>query len=158
MDLQFELYRPAHRNACLAIFRSNVPEFFHTAEEPEFQSYLDEKSAGNYFLVLAQGAVIACGGIWAREDGVGRLVWGMVERGHHREGYGRALIEYRLKLLAENPGVKRIQVDTSQHNPGFFAKFGFRELQKTADAFAPGLDSHVMQLTLDDKTRRRLLG
>ena len=155
--LQFNPYEPSDRDQCLRLFQSNVPRFFHPSEEAEYETYLDQHAPGNYWCALQDGSPVGCGGIRIRPDGIGRLVWGMIHRDHHRQGLGQALLQFRLRQLAESPEVKIIQLETSQYNPGFFRRFGFSEFKKTEDLYGPGLDSHEMEFKMTDEVRARLL-
>jgi len=65
---------------------------------------------------------------------------------------------FRLKKLASIPGVESIQLDTTQYNPGFFSRFGFRELSVKENFYCPGLHSHEMELTLDSDARKMIIG
>jgi ubiquinone/menaquinone biosynthesis C-methylase UbiE len=71
-------FAPADLSACLAIFDSNVPEFFVPAERAAFASFL-AALPGPYLVVQQAGEVVACGG-YAVEPGTATadLCWGMV--------------------------------------------------------------------------------
>lgn len=101
--------------------------------------------------------LVGAGGVWIRSDGIGRLVWGIIKHEHHRKGYGRELAHFRLKQLALVPELERIQLETSQHNPGFFKRLGFVETSVKKDSYHAGLHSHNMELKLDAVSRQRIL-
>ncbi|WP_218022956.1 hypothetical protein, partial [Calidithermus terrae] len=76
MSLVFRPYHPHDREACLAVFRSNVPRFFAPHEEREFAGFLDELPC-TYFVLEAAGEVLGCGGYYvAAGRGEGGLCWG----------------------------------------------------------------------------------
>ncbi|MER3443335.1 MAG: hypothetical protein C4342_00980 [Armatimonadota bacterium] len=57
MSPAFRPYQPHDREACLAVFRSNVPRFFAPHEEREFAGFLDELPC-TYFVLEAAGEVL----------------------------------------------------------------------------------------------------
>ncbi|PNY81088.1 GNAT family N-acetyltransferase [Deinococcus koreensis] len=142
-------YRPADRAACLALFDSNVPEFFALHERASFETDLEQ--ATEYFVVEDSEGVVACGGVWVGGDGhadrPGGFVWGMVRRALHGHGYGSLLVQARLERLREL-GVREVRLDTSPKTAPFYARFGFREVGRVADGYGPGLDRVDMALTL----------
>lgn len=140
------LYTPADRAACLALFDSNVPEFFLPRERAEFEEWLhkpfDSGEDGEYFVLEDAGRVVACGGVWLSPHNdacAAGLSWGMVARDAHRRGYGSTLLRFRLERLREL-GARGVHLDTSQHSAPFFARFGFREVRRVQGGYGPGPD------------------
>jgi len=142
-------YTPADREACLAVFDSNVPEFFVTAEREDFAAFLDTLPGPYYVLEDDAGAVLGCGG-YALEPGTTRasLCWGMVRRERHRTGLGRLLFEERLARIRADGLADVVGLDTSQHTRTFYEQYGFATLRVVPDAYAPGLDRCDMRLAL----------
>lgn len=138
-------WRPSDLEACLELFDSNVPEFFGAGERAEFQAFLADLP-GPYLVVLDDGGrIVACGGWALREDGVtADLCWGMVHRRHHRQGWGRMLARARLDDIDARPGVRRVELQTSQHTVAFYERLGFAPVAVEPDGFGPGLDRVVM--------------
>ncbi|MDQ3108286.1 MAG: hypothetical protein M3R17_00180 [Bacteroidota bacterium] len=77
-------YGTADREACMNIFRGNVPRFFTHEEVAEFEIWLngqdDERLAyGNtkaeyYYVAESENKIIACGGFYiAREESTARM-------------------------------------------------------------------------------------
>lgn len=145
-------FAPADRAACLALFDSNVPDYFLPQERAEFGEWLekpfDSGEYGEYFVMEDAGQVVACGGVWQTPEGRAGLSWGMVARSAHRRGYGSALLRFRLERLREL-GVREVHLDTSQHSAPFFARHGFLEVRRVPDGYGPGLDRVDMVATLD---------
>jgi ribosomal-protein-alanine N-acetyltransferase len=154
--LTFQSYTSNMRQRCIEIFRSNVPKFFLEHEVADYARFLDNIAPNNYWCAFDGEIIVGAGGIWVRSDGIGRLVFGIVRRDLHLKGYGRQLVNFRLKKLAEQPNLEIVQLDTSQHNPGFFKRFGFRELSAVENKYGPGLHSHAMELRLDSESRRKI--
>lgn len=137
--------------ACLALFDSNVPQFFARTERTDFERFLEhDAGAWHYLVIVRAGAVVACGGHALSVDGrVASFGWGMVDRRLHRQGLGRALTEARLDACRRSAGVTRIELDTSQHTRAFYARFGFGVERVVVDGYGPGLDRWDMALDLD---------
>lgn len=139
-------YQPSDLEACIEIFKSNMPTFFFEHELPMFRAYLEKHGLHHYWCILENDRVVGCGGYFVDESGQSRLCWGLIEHRHHHRGFGRKLVEFRINELLKNPKVVSIGLDTSQHNPEFFKKFGFQEVSVTPDKYGPGLHSHEMIL------------
>ncbi len=147
-------YQPEDQQACINIFNSNVPKFFLPEELNGFEEFLDKMAVGAYWVLEETGEILACGGIGVRNS-EGRLHFGMVSNSCHHKGIGSRLMKYRLAKLIERPEVKAISLDTTQHNPGFFNRFGFVETSVKLDAYGPGLHRHDMRWELPDNVDER---
>lgn len=149
-ELTFRAYTEADREACLEVCRSVVPTYVSPAEVADFERFLDtfERYGCRYGVVCrGQGPVIAVGGL-GFEGSVATLCWGLVHAAHHKTGVGRWMLETRLGWAREAPEVTRVELATSQHTFGFFARSGFEVVGIEKDAFGPGLDRYDMALTL----------
>lgn len=143
-------YRNEDREACLALFDGNVPKYFAIEERQDFVSFL-EKLPGPYFVMVnEQEEVVACGGYATSEKNreLAVLCWGMVRRDLHRHGVGTQLLEERLRLIAAEPHLSIVMIETSQHSCGFFERFGFMVKRVVPNGFAQGLDLVEMKLEL----------
>lgn len=144
--MRLRRYLPADRAACLALFTSNVPDYFAELERADFIQTLDE--IDDYFVIEAPGeGIVACGGYAALDDApeVAGLCWGMVRRDLHRRGYGEHLLRERLRRIAAEPAFERIVIETTQFSRAFFARHGFVVTREVAGGFAPGYDLVEMQ-------------
>jgi N-acetylglutamate synthase-like GNAT family acetyltransferase len=150
-------FRQSDAADCCAVFLSNVPKFFRAEELPEFQNYLESFAEGDYWVVGdGSNTIVACGGIRVKPDGEGSLCFGMVRADLHKRGLGSALIAFRMIELLKADSLKKIRLDTSQFNPGFFSRFGFKETQVQQDYYGAGLHRHDMELDLADCDREAL--
>ena len=154
-------YEDRDREACLALFDSNLPAFFDPGEREEFEAYLDdlaERGPNAEYLVLeTAGRVVACGGYYVAQSGTAGLAWGMVAQAHHREGFGTRLLTERLRRIAARPEARAVILDTSQRSRGFFERLGFGVVSVTSDGYGDGLDRVDMRLDLNDGTRDAIL-
>ncbi|HYJ80835.1 MAG TPA: GNAT family N-acetyltransferase [Longimicrobiaceae bacterium] len=141
-------YTPADRSACLAVFDSNVPEFFVPPEREGLGAFLDALP-GPYLVVEDDaGVMVGCGGYAINADATADLCWGMVVRELHGTGLGRLLLRARLDRIRADPAVAAVALNTSQHTRGFYERLGFVTEQVLPDGYAPGLDRCDMRLTL----------
>ena len=147
-------FLPADRAACLAVFDSNVPQFFLPSERAEYAQDLGEFESGGWgsaatYLVLEDAAgIAACGGAYLGKDGRAGLAWGMVDRARHRRGLGSELLQARLDWLRGQPRAREVWLDTSQHSAPFFQRFGFNVMKRAEGGYGPGLDRIDMRLDL----------
>lgn len=151
MHYTFRPYRPDDRARCLDIFRSNCPPYFDPTEEALFTKCLDRldldqiihpQAEASLFYVLVQGdTILACGGYYiARGQPVAAMAWGMVDRASQKQGFGSALLRYRIDHLRKHYPNHQLRLDTSQYTYPFFERFGFRVTKVTKDGYGPGLD------------------
>lgn len=147
-------YQIKDRNNCIKIFKSNIPKFFLPEELEGFEEFLDKMAIGAYWVLEDSNEILACGGIGTRNS-EGRLHFGMVLNHWHHKGIGSHLMKFRLAELIKKPEVKAISLDTSQHNPDFFRRFGFVETSVKPDAYGPGLHRHDMRWELPNDTLSR---
>ena len=132
-------YRASDRDACLALFESNVPRFFDGSEREQFLGFLDG-GEGRYLVVEDdEGRVIACGGVAVR-DGIADLCWGMVDQRLHGQGVGGLFTRERIRIAREEMVAERMELCTSQHTAGFYERHGFERVKETPDGFGPGVD------------------
>ena len=142
-------YSPNDREACLAVFDSNVPEFFIPRERAEFAAFLDDLP-GPYFVLEDERGVVAAAG-YAVNPGAATadLCWDMVRGDLRGSGFGRRLTEARLERIRREGSVRAVTLCTSQHTRGFYERLGFVTLKVEPDGFYPGLDRYDMRLELE---------
>ena len=146
MDIR--LYSAADRPACMDVFESNAPQFFHPSERACFQAFLDAMDCA-YFVIEHESRVAGCGGYAVAEDNsMASLVWGMVRRDLHRLGLGRFLLLFRLRRIRQTTSVPIVRLGTSQHAVAFFEKQGFKAVSVEKDGYAPGIDRVEMVMKL----------
>lgn len=143
-------YIAADRNACLAIFDSNVPEYFSSDKRSGFETFLDDlPTSCAYQVIECDGAIVGCGGVAVEEDGcTASLCWGMIHNRRHRSGLGSALTAARLDAARAMGNVSQVRMDTSQHTKAFYNRFGFVTERIVKDGYGPGLDRCDMKLVL----------
>ncbi|SHG78953.1 GNAT family N-acetyltransferase [Ferrimonas marina] len=151
-----ETYSTQYRDACLALFDSNVGKYFAPSERADFIEFLDNQAAqGHYLVFIESGKVVACGGVAASDDSEdatkpahSAFCWGMVRHDLHGKGLGSELTQQRLDLVVKLGLPSQVRMETSQHTEGFYARFGFEAVEREKDGFAPGIDKVVMTMEL----------
>ena len=149
-------YEDADRDACLAVFDSNVPRFFAPHERDGFASFLGdlERFSVQYFVLVESAGpharMIACAGVGRRDDEA-RMCWAIVDGARHGEGFGRLLLLVRLVRGAEL-GARRAGLDTIPSVAPFFEREGFVITGGEDDHYGPGIHRRDLLLRLDDAT------
>ncbi len=148
-------YLPEHKAVLISIFKSNMPPYFAEEELPLFDAFLD-RDINNlnrpYCVVFKGNAIVGCGGIGTNEPAKYTnephiiMCWGMVHQKYHKQGLGKALLEFRIEQSKKLfPGTK-IALGTTQHSFPFFEKYGFKIVHYEKDHWAKGLDLYQMEL------------
>lgn len=134
-----------------ALFDSNTPDYFAAIEKADFLGFMDDLEGPYFVLETLAGEALGCGG-YARQPkapSVAALCWGMVRGDLHGRRLGERLLTERLALIAADPTFETVDIQTTQHSRGFFARYGFVEIAHVPDGFAPGMDRVDMTLRLD---------
>lgn len=93
-----------------------------------------------------QGAIVGymCYGPTPMTEGVADLYWMAVHPGKHRQGYGKALIQWLEKAVQEKKG-RLIVIETSSRDKyattrNFYRRLGYLENARIRDFYCPGDD------------------
>lgn len=153
MNPSIRNYTASDRDACRAIFVSNMPTFFAPEELVDFDDWLDgyrkkdvsDDTVDAYFVLENDGRLLACGGFFLElSSRLATMTWGMVANDQHGKGYGRQLLLYRIEQIRTILPDATIALDTSQHAYRFFGKLGFSVQKVTPNGYAKGLDRYDM--------------
>ena len=149
-------YKQKDKSSCLDAFKSNVPLYFTETEIADFENFLqrldylqyESQPKKTYFFVVAYDQkVIGCGGFGDKENkGIISLAWGFIHKDHHKRGFGKELLLYRLKQIERLfPGLP-VVLDTTQFSYPFFEKHGFYTTKVTKNFYAEGMHRYDMML------------
>jgi len=138
MDPEFEPYSLLHREACLAMFDENCPEFFAPNERADYADFLEGVGA-DYRVCRRDGRVVGAFGLMpggAADEA--HLNWILLSPTAQGAGLGRAIMG-DVAARAASRGVARIAIAASHRSSPFFVRFGARELVRTQDGWGPGM-------------------
>ena len=111
----FRLYQENDRSTCLALLKSNQPDYFNTHDLDDFGEWLSTGQMNTYWILLIDSQPIGCGGIYINEHKKeAGLAWGMIHRSYHGQGYGTDLTLFRLHELTKRVSFP-VRLCTSQH-------------------------------------------
>lgn len=153
MEIWFRPYEENYKEGCMTAFRSNMPDYFATAEVEEFEFFLDKISKQTiplktyYYVVGMENRVIGCGGFGDKEDtGTITLAWGLIHHDFHKKGLGEKLLEFRIRHIRQIYPAVPVFLDTTQFTFPFFEKYGFVVTEITPDYYAKGMHRYDMVL------------
>ena len=142
-------YHLADRKHALAIFDSNLPEFFGPGERAWFEESLDDLD-GPAVILAIDGDQVAFGGweVWDHYDKA-LLCWGMVHRDCHALSLGKLLLFERVLGIARGtPATRYVTVDTSPLVAPFFVHCGFEQTSVWPAGYRSGMHMHELRLDL----------
>ncbi len=143
-------YGEADRAAVLAIFDTNLPDYFAPSDRTWLEQTLDDPD-GPAFLVTVDGAPAAFGGYELWDDyNKALLFWGMAARRHHGSGLGKLLLFERLLHVATHadPPTRYVTVDTSPMVSPFFEHAGFELTSVWPEGYRSGMTMHELRYDL----------
>ena len=140
----FKPYQVSDKLNCLNILKSNQPQYFNEEDLNEFEDWLENGQMETYWILIDQGKKRGCGGIFINDQKQeAGFAWGMIHKDDHRQGYGTALTQFRLKELAKRVSYP-IRLCTSQHTYQFYEHLGFTVSKMTPNGFDQNLDRYDM--------------
>jgi len=141
---QIQKYQSHHLKRCLSLFNTNIPIFFAKKEKLLFKNYLQTKYI-YYYVLFEKNIIVASGGYGFNEKTkTVDLTWGMVDLNLHKKGYGKSLLNYRIKKISIDFPNTNISLNTSQKTFKFYEKFGFQLEKITKNFYREGLDRYDM--------------
>jgi ribosomal protein S18 acetylase RimI-like enzyme len=151
MNLETRKIRPYNsedETQVLALFNLNYPKFFAVEEKSDFIFYLHSERE-LYFVVEYQNEIVACGGInFINQDNVARISWDIVSPHFQQKGFGKQLLEFRMRLIEENHNnIEKVVVRTSQHVYQFYEKSGFKLVNIVENYWAKDFHLYEMHLS-----------
>jgi len=145
--MKLRQYQISDKPTCLAIFESNLGQYFAEDEREEFSVFLDKEALSNYWMVEDNNQIVGCGGVYEnfKENCVG-LSWGMIYNKEHKKGYGKFLTKFRVERMIEQYPTRIKQLATSQHTFAFYEKMGFKVTKIQKNGFGDNIDRYDMIL------------
>ncbi len=157
MEFDIRPFCDHDKAGCMTAFKSNVPHFFLDHEISLFEDFLDgfhtQITNGKYFektyyyVTESANQIVGCGGFgYNDKTNSVTLAWGMVHKDFQKQGFGRKLLEYRLKQISILYPAAMVIIDTTQFSLPFFEKFGFVTTKVTDDFYGIGMHRYDMIL------------
>lgn len=119
-------YLPEDRDACLALYHTNIPGFLTDQDADTFVELLEH---GTSYLLVAEHdtQVVACGSLELLGDtGMARIIHDAVHRDYQRKGIGSTLLAARLSLLEpENEKPVQVFLRAKPEAAAFYSSYGF---------------------------------
>ncbi len=149
-------YQKEDHVACMEIMKSNTPKFFAMDEVTLFKEWLVAQEKGTlaysvsekeyYFVLEDNNNILGCAG-YLLVDNTNEiyLSWGMVDHRFQKLGYGKKLLEYRIKSISQNFPDKKITLATTQNIAPFFEKYGFKTTNIKPKFYSESLDRYEME-------------
>ena len=142
----FRNYCGTDRQACLAVFDRNCPEFFSPNERTDYEVFL-ESAPSAYEVCEVDGRVVGAFGLL--DDGIDekRLNWILLDPQIQGIGIGQKIME-RVLHIGRTTSMGQVNIAASQKSAPFFASFGATTTTTTIEGWGPGLDRVDMVLVL----------
>lgn len=138
MAPDFTSYSCEDREACLAVFDQNCPDFFAPNERAGYARFLDAVGAG-YRVCRRDGKIVgAFGLIPGSTSDEARLNWILLSPSAQGAGVGRAIMTEAAAQAAAR-GIVQVAIAASHRSAPFFARFGAEEQTRTEDGWGPGM-------------------
>lgn len=141
-------FQKADIPALLVLLNLNIPRYFDPSEAADYETYLN-REVEDYFVVEENGHVVGAGGInYFREECEARLSWDIMHPDYQGKGFGKSLVDYRVRHIRSQIDIKCICVRTSQLAYIFYEKLGFKLEQIEHDFWAEGFHLYQMRMKL----------
>jgi predicted GNAT family N-acyltransferase len=128
-----------------------VPKYFAANEANLYNDFLlclsNPKIINKpfYFVLVQADKIIGAGGFGDKDkNGNISLAWGFIHLNYHKKGFGRLLLEYRLKQIEKLFPNNSVFLDTTQFTYRFYEKFGFEVSKISLDFYEKGMHSYDM--------------
>ena len=118
-------YRHEDADACVDIYRSNMPVSLPPEVLPHFEQFL--QTGTSYLLVVeSDGRITGTGSlsIQGDSDSAG-LAYGLIHPDSQRQGLGSSLLAARLSLVDSESWPTKVVLEASPLAGDFYAQFGF---------------------------------
>lgn len=148
MTLQpgFRPYSASDRQACLAIFEANCPEFFAPNERADYLRFLDG-APEHYEVCEERDGVSGAFGLPGDAGSPLTLTWIMLHPRAQGRGTGAAIMRRVLDIATERQS-PLIHIAASHRSAAFFSRFGAVEKDRRENGWGPGMHRVDMVLPL----------
>lgn len=142
-------YNTSDKQLLLDLLNTLTPTYFAVEEYHDFDQYLDTETELYYVLEMNR-KIVACGGInFEKENKLAKISWDMVSSDFQGQGIGSVLLQYRLDIIKQLPGIEQLIVRTSQFAYQFYEKHGFDTIETKENYWAEGI--HMYKMAYQEK-------
>lgn len=127
-DISFRFYCADDREACLALFDENCPEYFAPNERADYAEFLDMQPC-EYQVCLKADVIVGAFGLMGAATDWRDLNWILISPNSHGLGLGTQFIR-RVVQQAKSAGLTGITIATSHLAEPFFAKHGASRIRE----------------------------
>lgn len=140
-DIRFRPFKASDRDACLAIFDANCPEFFAPNERDDYADFLNGPTEA-YEVCLLDKKVVGAFGLFGAPQKERGLSWILLDPGCQGAGVGSQIMS---RILKAGQGCL-IHIGASHKSAPFFERFGAVAVQRIEDGWGPGMHRVDMEL------------
>ena len=138
----FRDYRETDRQACVAIFDKNCPEFFAPNEKDDYLEFLGSIPTG-YKVCLIPSGVVGAFGVFPQDEASVSLNWILLDPETQGLGIGTKIMAEVL-FAARTHEAEVIHIAASHKSAPFFERFGAFTAQITEHGW--GTDMHRVDM------------
>jgi len=138
-------YKASDKEVCLQIVKSNIPEYFSEEDYAKATKWFESIDFPNFYIIYNDNHVIGFGG-FSFENNQAKLLFGLIHKQYHKQGYGKILSEFRINKIWEiNPEIT-IYLETTEKTFGFFERLGFKTVKIIPGHYYGNFDMYEMIL------------
>jgi len=146
LEPQIRSFRVTDRQACLALFDENCPDYFAQNERDEYAQFLVVQPS-SYQVCILDNRVVGAFGLYATSSGHTALHWILFSPSVQGRGLG-SIVMFRVVRELKEKGSSTLRISASHKSAPFFAKFGATELATITDGWCPGMHRVEMQIEI----------
>ena len=148
-DVKLRSYSPKDREACLAIFDANCPEFFAPNERFDYAEFLDSNPA-DYEVCLSEDKIIGAFGLAGKNPKFKSICWILISPDSQGFGIGSIFMSRAINQ-SHKAKLEHIKIAASHLSAPFFAKYGAIGDIEIKDGWGPDMHRIDMELHLSSK-------
>ena len=148
-DVNFRSYSPKDKEACLAIFDANCPEFFAPNERSDYTEFLGSIPA-DYEVCLSGDSIVGALGLTGEDPKYKSINWILISPDSQGLGIGSIFMNRAINL-SRVAKLEHIKIAASHLSAPFFAKYGAAGDIEIKDGWGPDMHRIDMELHLYSK-------
>lgn len=146
ISISFRFYTPEDREACLAIFDDNCPEFFALNERVDYAQFLDSVPT-EYEVCILDGVIVGAFGLVGKEQEWRELNWILISPKVQGLGIGSIIVK-RVVSIGKAAKLMGLKIAASHLSAPFFAKHGATHIREVENGWGIGMHRIDMELKI----------